>query len=50
MPKTNTPYTPDNILDYEERLSEQASTPPVQAPDYPSDLRETGVPHERDRE
>jgi len=46
MPKTKTPYTPDNILDYEERLSEQASTPPVQPPDYPSDLKPlaTAVP------
>jgi len=47
MPVVNKPYTPNNVLEYEERISEQASTPPVQPPDYPPDLRETGIPHER---
>ena len=47
MPVVNKPYTPDNVLEYEERISEQANTPPIQPPDYPSDLRETGMPHER---
>jgi hypothetical protein len=47
MPVGRKTYTPDNVLEYEERLSEQASTPPVQPPDYPSDLRETGLPRER---
>jgi len=44
----NKPYVPANVLEYEERISEQANTPPVQPPDYPSDLRETGLPRERD--
>jgi uncharacterized protein (DUF2235 family) len=47
MPVGRRRYTPDNVLEYEERLSEQANTPPVQPPDYPSDLRETGLPRER---
>lgn len=49
MPVVSKPYTPDNVLEYEERISEQGSTPPVQPPDYPPDLRETGMPHERER-
>jgi uncharacterized protein (DUF2235 family) len=48
MPVVNRPYVPANVLEYEERISEQANTPPVQPPDYPSDLRETGLPRERD--
>ena len=47
MPAVNKPYAPDNVIEYEERLSQQASTPPVQPPDYPSDLRLTGTPHDR---
>ncbi len=39
MPLTKIPYTPDNVLEYEERIEEQANTPPVQPPDYPSDLK-----------
>jgi hypothetical protein len=46
MPVVNKPYTPDNVLEYEERISEQANTPPVQPPDYQSDLRQTGMPHD----
>jgi hypothetical protein len=48
MPVVNKPYVPANVLEYEERIEEQANTPPVQAPDYPSDLRETGLPRERE--
>jgi hypothetical protein len=44
----NKPYIPANVLEYEERIAEQAQTPPVQPPDYPSDLRETGLPRQRD--
>lgn len=47
MPVVNRAYTPDNVLEYEERIAEQANTPPVQPPDYPPDLRETGLPRER---
>lgn len=39
MPAVNRPYAPANVADYEEREAEAASTPPVQPPDYPSDLR-----------
>ncbi len=39
MPQTKTPYTPDNVLEYEERIEEQVNTPPVEPPDYPPDLR-----------
>lgn len=39
MPVVNHIYKPENALDYEERLSEQASQAPVQPPDYPPDLR-----------
>jgi hypothetical protein len=46
MPVVNKHYVPANVLEYEERIEEQASTPPVQAPDYPSDLRETALPRQ----
>jgi uncharacterized protein (DUF2235 family) len=39
MPVVNRPYAPANVADYEERIREAANTPPVQPPDYPSDLR-----------
>ena len=48
IPNTKKPYTPDNVLEYEERIEEQASTPPVQPPDYPSDLRLTERARERE--
>ncbi len=48
MPKVNHTYTPDNVLEYEERISEQAREAPVQPPDYQPDLRQTGAPHVRD--
>lgn len=42
MPVVGKPYEPANVLEYEARISEQANTPPVQPPDYPSDLRSPG--------
>ena len=47
MPVVQRPYTPDNVEDYEKRLAQQANAAPVQPRDYPSDLRLTGVPHDR---
>jgi uncharacterized protein (DUF2235 family) len=44
MPVVNHSYTPDNVLEYEERIEEQANTPPVQPPDYPSDVRPASRP------
>ncbi len=48
MPVVNKPYVPPNVLDYEERIAEQGRMPPAQPPDYPPDLRETGLPRQRD--
>jgi uncharacterized protein (DUF2235 family) len=39
MPVVKHTYVPANVLEYEERIKLQANTPPVQPPDYPSDLR-----------
>ena len=47
MPVVQRPYTPDNVADYEKRLAQQANAAPVQPRDYPSDLRLTGMPHDR---
>jgi hypothetical protein len=35
----NRAYQPANVADYESRAAQAALTPPVQPPDYPSDLR-----------
>jgi hypothetical protein len=39
MPVVNRAYAPEIVADYEERVAQAAHTPPVQPPDYPSDLR-----------
>jgi uncharacterized protein (DUF2235 family) len=39
MPVVNRAYQPANVADYESRAAQAALTPPVQPPDYPSDLR-----------
>jgi hypothetical protein len=44
MPVVNRPYAPENVADYDERVAQASHTPPVQPPDYPSDLRATNAP------
>jgi len=39
MPVVNRAYAPGNVADYESRAAQAAIAPPVQPPDYPSDLR-----------
>ena len=41
MPVVHRRYAPANLADYDARLAQAAHTPPVQPPDYPSDLRPT---------
>lgn len=38
MPVVNRVYAPESVQDYEERVAQAATSPPVQPPDYPSDL------------
>lgn len=40
MPVVNRAYAPANVADYETRIAQAAVSPPVQPPDYPSDLRQ----------
>jgi len=47
MPVVQRPYAPENVVDYEKRVAQQANVAPVEPSDYPSDLRLTGVPHDR---
>ena len=47
MPVVKKIYKPKNVLEYEARIATQAQTPPVQPPDYPSDLREARQSPER---